>query len=1691
LFWNQNQSWDERVSFTLTEELPMRLRSFSARAGYLLTAITLLFFITVPDGASLSAQQRVKRTINADRGLKRMMIPGTGDLQLIIELADQPLLARMQAEASLRQAQNAKLGERNRKMDFESAQALAHRGEISRGQEAMKRKIGEFPGVQILGTTDTLMNTIIVRVPAEHYNALRRLAGVKKVYFSRPRRMLLDQAAAIHNAQNLWAMAGGQSKAGQGIKIGIIDSGIDITNPMFSSAGLSVPSGYPRSDSVADRAFTNSKVIVARNFISLLSYPQTVQTATDEIGHGTFVAGCAAGVPVSAPLASISGMAPGAFLGNYKILGTPGTNDSTTSAAEIAAIDAAVSDGMDVINMSIGALDYLPPDENAEYVALNRAVDAGLIVTISAGNAGPHTSSISNPGTLPNVITVGSVTNAHQFLAVLRTSSPGLSTVGYLPSADGIQVSTDMPLAKVVDVSILDGNGLGCSAFSSGTLLSSIAFVQRGTCTFAVKVANAVQAGATAVVVYNNVDGGLISMSGLGSATIPAIMISLADGTALKQYINANPTQAQVGIGRAGNLQSVATTPRIISSFSSVGPGTDFSIKPDLVAVGEYVYSATEKTRTSGTMYDATGYTIASGTSFSSPMVAGAAAGLLQLHPDFSPLDIKSILITTASKNVTADGIRSANVLEAGGGLLDMEKAAAATAIFSPTSLNFGVRSYSGTLSVSAPLTIRNISSNSDRLIFGIEPMVTGPSITFSESNTGDLASGASKSIVVSLQIAAPATGGFQGFITVTSTATAFVYRIPYWAGLYVPDSTRVLKVSQSAPGAFSDLGDAIAAAQPGNVIELDDNSTYSTGDSGLTINTNSQGLPLHSLTIRAAAGKTPVIEVPSSTTGIMIVGLKNVLLQGLKIQGGFTGVELWQPSKTVPLSVTINQCDITNSVGGVSATGVFVDGGGTVDITSSNLSNSTGTGLVTGYFASGTQLTVTGSTFQGNGYDGMDAYNGDIHIANSTFSNNIGAGAYLENCTGTVTENTFSGNQTVGSYYGDGLQIADGNVTIQNNLHESNEMAGIALFSANSFDAGPKAQIIGNRIRGNGDYGIYSSPATYVYADRNFVGDNAGGAYLYSTGTALFTNNIIVRSTDSIIGDGVEADGSTSVRLINNTIYGNTRSGVLRTNGSVSVVNSIINSNTGGDTKGSVSLSSSLSGSQAANPQFVAPAQNDFSVASTSPVIDAGSNTAADLPFLDYYGRLRVASTTGLPGQGQVDIGAIEQNSAYPLVYPLILSGSDTTIGGPFRTGVAFVNPASTAANYYFTGYKGDGSKLAGTSNPSPSLLVPEAQLAQLDYDMFGYNSTASARGSVLGTSDSPTAGFVFIADIQFQQFATGANASVRLAKDLVFMRHESGAGRNASYVVFNPGVNSATITAKLQTPGGAKVDQQTATIAQKGHVVLQFPNASTGYVRVESDRPVSGIELVGNQQVMAALGGFAPSTHARLFFPHFAVGGNYSTRAGIINSGSSTATVTLNAYGDSGILIGSYSMSLLPGEQQVKTITELFGISAEGPIQAGYLIAQSDQAGIMGFTDFSYSDGGRNSDATIPADSVPSRRLLFSHIAHGVSAGTGVPYQTGIALLNPFGTTVSYTISVYNGAGTLVAHAQKTIGPHEKVAKLLSFSDPGIGFFDQNLLLGNGHIEVTSDYGLMGLELFFTEDLSQMASVPAQISE
>jgi hypothetical protein len=1651
--------------------------------------------------------------------LLRHAIPGTRDLQLIIELTDPSVAQTMTTPAPGRSTPRAGLAQGRAKLQLDTPQAVTYRAQLARGQRLVTDRLSALSGVQIQGSTDLVMNSIIARVPVEHYLAVRRMPGVKKVYFSRPQRMNLNAAASLHNAPALWAhVAGGRANAGQGQRIGLIDTGIDITNSMFVDTTTPLPAGFPKYDSTADRAFTNHKVIVARNYVALLSNADRDYTARDDVGHGTFVAGCAAGKLVTAPLAQISGMAPGAFLGSYKVFGYPGYNDTTTTAAILAAINDAVIDGMDVLNLSLGSLDYVPPSEDPEVGAISNAVAAGLVVCLAAGNEGPDTHSINSPGGAPDAISVGAIFDSRVFSAQLHVAGTGvpanLQSVAYT-NGTGPAISTAINASAVKDVAALDGTGLACSALPA--LSGQIAFIERGTCTFLTKVTNAANAGARAVVVYDNVPGDSsnvagesaipIHMGGLSTTHIPAVMIFNADGLALKSYLATNPS-ATISIGTSTSNQLATPTTPVLSSDSSRGPSADFGIKPDLVAVGWNVYSAAIKS-SSGLIYDPTGFysLLGSGTSFSTPMVSGAAAAVMQLFPGLTPGGVKSALANTASQ-ITIDGVTPATVVQAGNGLLNMGNASAAGAIFSPTNLNFGAQAYSDSISLTQTLGITNVSGSPDQFTISVQPIIDGASISLSTANTGTVAPGASTSVDVTMQAVAPLTGGFQGFLTVQSSVTSATYAIPYWAGLYVPDPTTILTVSQSStgPGIYSNLTAALAAANPGNIIEIADSQTYTmpvpddASLSSITISTNAQGLPLHGITIRAAAGQTPVLDGTTSGANayadLQIVGLQNVLLQGLTINGGETGVDIWQPSPSVPLSVTIDHCNITNQRSSTTSDAVYVENGGDVDITYSTISGSVSTGIVLG---NGGQLTMSNSTVQGNGSDGIDAVDANVQLLNSTIISNIGQGAYLSGCSGTVIGNTFS--NTLGSY-GDGLLVEDGALSVNGNTFSSNAGAGVSLYA--NVTTGPKASLSRNTIQSN-VWGLWVDAAQNLKLDGNLIEDNGQGLQVNSAQSALLTNDIVVRSTNATTGDGITVADSSVVRIVNSTFYNNRHRGItLNPGAAISVANSIISSNVAGDlsglSTGSIQFSLIGNGTLASgfnnisgNPSFTNPAGNDFSLSPGSRAIDAGSNAAANLPFLDYNQQFRVASSGSLPGDGVVDMGAIESGSSFPLVFPLMVNGYNSTIGDNYTTGIAVVNASTSPVSAGFAAYGPDGTLLSGAANPSaPMPLAAGAEVPILGYQLFGLTNGAGQVGGILAGAAQQLTGFFLVFDNLFQRVIDGVDVSATAASQFFFTRHEFDAAGQATYAIFNPGVNAATVNATLFDVTGTQIDQLTQPIVlqPKGQSLFTFANftASSGMVGINSDRPITGLEIFGNSAEISALRAAVPGTDAKLFFPHIVVNQGYSSILGVVNTAAVQANITLTAYANDGsFLAPPVQATVQPNGQLFAPASSLFGLGS-GDIMTGYVIVVSDQPGITGFCAFSYDNGVVHSSAAVPCENVPRQKLIFSDLAHQVPAAAGGVYLTGIALLNPFGTQIHYTMKVFDSTGAEVAEMTDVLAPHAKASKLLSHPRAGDGYFTQSIVQSGGHIEVTSDYQLVGFEIFFTDSISQLAAVMAQ---
>ncbi len=255
------------------------------------------------------------------------------------------------------------------RQELRGAEARAHGERIRTAQRTVESELRRRK-VTVTGEAQTLVNAVFVNATVETARALRGIPGVKRVVAAPRLHMDLNRALDLANVPAAWSAVGGVSNAGAGIKIGILDSGIDQNHAGFQDSSLQVPAGFPKGET----AYTNNKVIVARSYVPLDSVgynPDDLVSGShpddysprDRQGHGTAIAMIAAGVQNTGPQGTIQGVAPKAFLGNYKIIGSPGINDFARFAAFNQALEDALADGMDIVTLSLseGSPAFLRP----------------------------------------------------------------------------------------------------------------------------------------------------------------------------------------------------------------------------------------------------------------------------------------------------------------------------------------------------------------------------------------------------------------------------------------------------------------------------------------------------------------------------------------------------------------------------------------------------------------------------------------------------------------------------------------------------------------------------------------------------------------------------------------------------------------------------------------------------------------------------------------------------------------------------------------------------------------------------------------------------------------------------------------------------------------------------------------------------------------------------------------------------------------------------------------------------------------------------------------------------------------------------------------------------------------------------------------------------------------------------------
>jgi subtilisin family serine protease len=446
---------------------------------------------------------------------------------------------------------------------------------------------------------------------------------------------------------------GDPSHAGQGVIIADIDTGFWPENPSFAA----LPE--PRADDATIAAkfhgicdtsgespvTCNNKVLGARFYDAAglsTRNPGEFTSPRDYDGHGSHTASTAAGDPVEAivngnDVGPLSGMAPAARLSIYKVLyeNAANTTANGSTADIVAAVNDAINDGVDVINFSVG--DNVDQFGLEELSFLNAAA-AGVFVSAAAGNAGPGASTVDNA--MPWETTVAAGTYDQSFPNTVTLGNGAVYTGVGRESAVG-----PAPLIDSVDAGLSGADPTQVELCFSGTLdpakvTGKIVLCKRGT-NARVDKSKAVQlAGGAGMVLYNTSDAQEFDDD---FHFVPTVHINNTDGLAIKAYIHstANPT-ASLGAGVPVRVEAA-----VVAGFSSAGPslfsGGDLG-KPDIMAPGVDVVAAVSPQNHAGNLWDSE-----SGTSQATPHIAGVAALLMSKHPDWSPMEVKSALMTTAN----------------------------------------------------------------------------------------------------------------------------------------------------------------------------------------------------------------------------------------------------------------------------------------------------------------------------------------------------------------------------------------------------------------------------------------------------------------------------------------------------------------------------------------------------------------------------------------------------------------------------------------------------------------------------------------------------------------------------------------------------------------------------------------------------------------------------------------------------------------------------------------------------------------------------------------------------------------------------------------------------------------------------------------------------------------------------------
>ncbi|WP_413401046.1 S8 family serine peptidase [Pseudoalteromonas sp. KJ71-7] len=559
---------------------------------------------------------------------------------------------------------------------------------------------------KVIGKTKILAPTLIVQATPEALAQISKDDRVAKVLPMFDRELHVAASSEYINAKPL--ITDGIA-SGKGQRVAVLDTGIDYTHEAFGGEGT-VEAYLAAQADPTSVAWPQGIVQGGYDFIRDDADPIENDAANspstgDPTDHGTSSAN------------SVNGIAPDVELYAYSVCG-----GGCPSAAQAAALEAAmdpngdgdISDRVDVMNMSLGGEFGDTYTGGGTQYLVQRAVELGVNMVISAGNDGDNPFRIGGPSTTPNALSVGAMTHPTTEVGIATGTVAGVEG-NIQPSSFGPQEAFTISGADI-ELVYPETNADGCTEFAADVDFTGKAvLIDRGACAFTQKVLNAQAKGAEFVMIANNNDDGTPApMGGFDAAvTIKNVGVNFAAGAALKAQLAAGgPATFDISI-------ELKTTAGAVATFSSRGPSMDGLLKPEITAPGTSIDVAASGTQT--------GTNPVSGTSFSGPITAGAVAMIREAHPERNAFEIKATIMNAANLNVTNEPLdinpdsELAPISMIGAGLVDVTKAVNLPVAAwvhdgkfdtKQAALSYGLVSLAETGSITKTVTVKNFSAD-------------------------------------------------------------------------------------------------------------------------------------------------------------------------------------------------------------------------------------------------------------------------------------------------------------------------------------------------------------------------------------------------------------------------------------------------------------------------------------------------------------------------------------------------------------------------------------------------------------------------------------------------------------------------------------------------------------------------------------------------------------------------------------------------------------------------------------------------------------------------------------------------------------------------------------------------------------------------------------------------------------------